>query len=411
MRRADVLFLSLACATSGCGNDGAEPGPGTGTPATITPTGGTDLSGFFGNYLVDVPEVTVADAGGDPVSGVQVVFQAEGGGQLTGTPVETDDQGRASPTSWRLGSAGAQTVTATVTGLTPAVFTATAVPPSASTFSIEVRYLAGTVLSTAQRAAFDSAAARWSQIILRGGSPYLIYEHVEGCGDLRGETVEGVVIFAALRMRDGPGGVVAASGPCILRDEGYLPAQGYMELDMDDLAILEEHNLLGSVVLHEMAHVLGFGTIWNFNPRSGSSSNAFLLGSKTDDPTFSGPAARAAFYGALGSAGYSGTPVPVEATGGSGTALSHWRESSFDTELMTGWLDAGTNPLSAVTVAQFRDLGYTVNDALADSYSLPALLRTPAAPALELVEAVLPMPIVVINRSGRKVGTSPRSFH
>jgi Leishmanolysin len=209
-------------------------------------------------------------------------------------------------------------------------------------------------------------------------------------------------------MIDGPGNVVAAAGPCILRDEGYLPAQGYMELDAADLATLEEQDLLGSVVLHEMAHVLGFGTIWNFSPGSGSPSNAFLRGSNTDDPTFSGPAARAAFYGALGSAGYSGTPVPVEATGGSGTAHSHWRESNFETELMTGWLDGGTNPLSAVTVAQFRDLGYTVNDALADSYSLPALLRTLSPPALELVEDVLPMPIVVINRSGRMVGTSPR---
>ena len=64
--------------------------------------------------------------------------------------------------------------------------------------------------------------------------------------------------------------------------------------------------------------------------------------------------------------------MPVEADGGSGTRLSHWDETVFDTELMTGWYNSGeTNPLSRITVASMADLGYQVNMAAADSYTRP----------------------------------------
>ena len=68
----------------------------------------------------------------------------------------------------------------------------------------------------------------------------------------------------------------------------------------------------------------------------------------------------------------SATSVPVENTGGSGTADAHWRESVFGNELMTGWLNSGiTNPLSRITVASMADLGYQVNMNAADSYTPP----------------------------------------
>ena len=77
-----------------------------------------------------------------------------------------------------------------------------------------------------------------------------------------------------------------------------------------------------------------------------------------------------------------GTGVPVENTGGQGTADGHWRESVFKTELMTGYAEpAGTSmPISRITVGQFADLGYTVNYAQADAYTKPAL-RGATAPA------------------------------
>ena len=83
--------------------------------------------------------------------------------------------------------------------------------------------------------------------------------------------------------------------------------------------------------------------------------------------------------------------VPVANTGGPGTADAHWRESVFDNELMTGYIDSGSNPLSAVTVGSLADIGYGVDLAASDPYGRPAL-RTPATDGRKL-ETQLIFPI------------------
>jgi hypothetical protein len=109
-----------------------------------------------------------------------------------------------------------------------------------------------------------------------------------------------------------------------------------------------------------MAHVLGFGTIWN--------ALGLLSGAGGSDPRFTGADATAEYNSIFGVAEAS---VPVENTGGLGTRDAHWRESVFDNELMTGLLNGGIeNPLSRITVASFGDLGYEVNLAAADPFSL-----------------------------------------
>ena len=51
--------------------------------------------------------------------------------------------------------------------------------------------------------------------------------------------------------------------------------------------------------------------------------------------------------------------IPLELTGGPGTAYSHWSEATFGNELMTGYIDTD-NTLSYMTVASLGDLGYSV---------------------------------------------------
>ena len=51
----------------------------------------------------------------------------------------------------------------------------------------------------------------------------------------------------------------------------------------------------------------------------------------------------------------------VEQDGGSGTAGSHWDEDTFHNELMTGYIDSGSNPFSAMSAASFADLGYVLS--------------------------------------------------
>ena len=71
--------------------------------------------------------------------------------------------------------------------------------------------------------------------------------------------------------------------------------------------------------------------------------------------------------------GGSGSGIPVEQDGGSGTAGSHWDEETFGNELMTGYINDGDNPFSAMSAAAFRDMGYVINlnyASWADPYSL-----------------------------------------
>ena len=83
-------------------------------------------------------------------------------------------------------------------------------------------------------------------------------------------------------------------------------------------------------------------------------------------PHFDGPNAIAAFDAIGGSAYTAGEKVPVEnVQSGAGTRDSHWRLSVFANELMTGIMSPTSSPLSRVTVASLRDLGYEVDDAAA----------------------------------------------
>jgi len=404
-------FILTAGMISGCGDSLPTGSSLTATPSNrITATAGTNLSAFYGNFVTGVPQVTVTDKQNKPLVGDTVHFTATGGGRVTGATALTDSAGHAAPTSWRLGSSGAQALTASVTGALPISITAAAAEPPASSFHIQIRYADGTTPNDAEKAAFAAAAARWSQIILQGGAPYPVNELSDGCGDLRGQTVDGVVITANLTSIDGVGKILGSAGPCILRDVGLLPAQGYMEFDTADLAALEANGQLQQVILHEMGHVLGFGSIWNVVPGNGLPSIMLLDRSDPNDPVFRGPASISALFGLAGPTGFLGTAVPVENTGGEGTAYAHWRESVFGSELMTGWLNAGSNPLSALTIAQFRDLGYVVNDALGESYSFAAAIRAAGAEPLQIGEGKLTMPLIVINHAGNMVGRIQRSF-
>jgi hypothetical protein len=66
-------------------------------------------------------------------------------------------------------------------------------------------------------------------------------------------------------------------------------------------------------------------------------------------------------------------------------------------------------PLSAVSVASLRDLGYQVNDLAADSFSFLSFLQSFVQPQIQIVEGRVPGEILVINRQGRRVGKIPRS--
>jgi hypothetical protein len=137
-----------------------------------------------------------------------------------------------------------------------------------------------------------------------------------------------------------------------------------MQFDTADLATMQANGTLNDVIAHEMGHVLGIGTIWT--------ARGLLTGANGNNPRFTGANARRE-YGTLKGAGP--TAVPVENTGGPGTRNSHWRETVFSNELMTGFVSGPPNPMSRLTVASLKDLGYVVDLAKAEPYSLPNLLE------------------------------------
>jgi hypothetical protein len=176
--------------------------------------------------------------------------------------------------------------------------------------------------------------------------------------------VDDVVIEASGVPIDGPRGTLGQAGPTALRPASFLPAWGMMQFDTADLAQMEADGSLVRVNIHEMGHVLGFGTSWD---RLG-----LRQGAGTINPTCSGANAMREF-GALQGLG---TPlaVPVANTGGAGTRDAHWREQVFGNELLTGFLNTGVNPVSRMSIGSFEDLGYEVDYGVADPYTLPSAL-------------------------------------
>jgi Leishmanolysin len=214
---------------------------------------------------------------------------------------------------------------------------------------IEVRF--GPGITATQATAFGRAADRWMEVITGDFVPVTVDN----------EVIDGLLIEAQGLNIDGQGSVLGQAGPTLLRPNTMLPVKGIMEFDAADLATLEQQGTLFSVVLHEMGHVLGIGTLWQMKN---------LL----TDSFYTGLAA-AKQYGLL--LGQSSLPVPVEDMGGPGTAGGHWRESTFGDELMTGFLSGQRQPLSRVTASALADLGYKIDLSKADAFTLNAAIQAP----------------------------------
>ena len=217
-------------------------------------------------------------------------------------------------------------------------------------FNITLKYVVP--VTERQEEVFEAAAARWERIIIKDvpsftGTIPSAFEGVEPAVD---GTLDDILIEVVLAPIDGPGQVLGQAGPRFVRTEDFLTLTGVMFFDVADLDFLEEIDLFEEVIVHEMGHVLGVGTLWNVAPFG---FDRTLVEATETNPYFTGKKANVHWNAEGGE-----DELPVEDMGGPGTRLGHWRESVLNNELMTGFLNLGENPLSRITAASMKDLGY-----------------------------------------------------
>lgn len=295
-------------------------------------------------------------------------------------------------------------------------------PPTAG-FDIDLYFL--TSLTASQEAAFTSAASRWGSLITGDLATEQVTIPQIYCLGLVDEYVDDLAIRVVVEPIDGPGNILGQASPCWVRAGNGLPALGLMRFDTDDVAQMETDGQFGDVVLHEMGHVLGIGSLWELmgllSDDNGLLDDCFPIDDDpppplTTDPFFSGTQAITAFNN-NGGLSYTGNKVPVENDFGAGTRCVHWRESVLDNELMTGFIETPSTamPLSELTVKSLADLGYTVAASGWDPWTCPAC-APPAAGARvtdvlvggrQLVNDVWLGPIYSRDESGQIVLVRP----
>lgn len=232
------------------------------------------------------------------------------------------------------------------------------------------------------RFAFEQAEAFWDGHI-QGYSNKLPLFVRRQLGDIN--------IVASSPFIDGAGGILGQAGPTRTVDYGgagpgpkrstqrsiSIAQEAIMQFDIADLEQLRIDGDLVDVVMHEMAHALGFGSLWAANELI--SPDLFGTTQYRHDG-----------YAMAEYRNESGNPfanfIPIEQQGGPGTALGHWDDddpffnqtaTNFKAELMLGflnhWIDVNGNGVqdageffspekfvSKTTLGSFADLWFVV---------------------------------------------------
>ena len=346
----------------------------------FTHPGGLSLA-----YAASTSDAATATAG---MTGSTLAVEGLSDGTATITVAASDPNGRSAEQSFSVSVGGVQ-------------------PPSG--FDIELVFAPGTPASV--QSAMNSAAQRWESIVAATDFPDVEINSSTTCGigsyvfEVPVGSVDDVKIGVGTTERDGEGGIAASATLCLVRQAGGEPVIGVIVFDSVDVDWLASTGVMLPVAVHEVAHVLGIGLLAAWND---AIVNPSLLAPSADSH-FPGSAAVAAFDAAGGSA-YTGGKVPTQNRGDD----SHWRQSVIGGEVMGPAIGLGPTPLSAITIQALADLGYTVNAALADAYTLPsgdiAGAAAADAPVIDLSHDVYRGPIMHIDTNGDIVRVTPGAF-
>ncbi len=214
------------------------------------------------------------------------------------------------------------------------------------------------------------AVSKW-QAIINGSLPYpetVSSIHIEqNCGVMISQpelTVDDIVLFINVAKIDEANNVYANAGWCIL-DDNKMPRVAVITLDSADVDALARNRHLEAVMIHEIAHCLGFGTLWETKSVFGFYTRQYVTAASVNPPWFfERPNAQIAEAEVTGNA--VGPYPQVEHLGGQGTERSHWSDARYGKEIMTGFIDHDQPVISLLTIRSMADIGYEVDVTQAD---------------------------------------------
>lgn len=360
---------------------------GAGPADTIIALSSDLIEGFVNDRTSIGVTIQVKDQYGNLLAGRPFTTSFASGGGTGGTGGTLDGTGSAYVASWLFGGTpGAATVRITVDALNRDL------PAAARTvtgYDILLRNVDPAYVETFRRAAY-----KWRRRIT-GDLADLTGVNVPAgtCGSAQQAivgNVDDLIIDVALEPIDGVGGILGQAGPCFIRNSDQTPLHGVMRFDVADLATMVANGTINDVILHEMGHVLGVGSLWRLKN--------LLADTLTSNPVYTGAQGMTGYEEISGSG-----QVPVENGGGAGTRLVHWRESTMPHELMSGFIGGPGNPLSILTLRSLMDVGYSIDASLAESYTVGA--APPALPGQALVpfkiEEIVTTPRFTVDPTGK----------
>jgi hypothetical protein len=149
------------------------------------------------------------------------------------------------------------------------------------------------------------------------------------------------------RNIDGSGGLFALAGPNLILADQIIA--GSIQIDPNDIPSALDNNIFLPLMLHEIGHVLGIGTLWD----------DYGL---TDGNTYVGTNAVDAWQNEVGCSG----DLPIEG--------AHWDEDCMQNEFMTPFFRFNRPaPVSSITMGTLEDLGYDVNRGEEDAFGVDDL--------------------------------------
>ena len=333
--------------------------------ATATPDAAVALFPYAGDRQVTLastavrvpPAVRVVDRYGNGVPDIAVRLEAQAS-SVASTEVTSDSDGIAEARSWTPAGNADMVLVATSPQLpsSQASFSARVVP---ELFGIEYRAVGSIPPRLMQ--ALERAAARWMSVFTTHAGTSHVTLPAGECGPTfpaMNEPVSDLVVFIRVTPIDGKGEILASALPCAMHEESGLPVVARITFDISDVAEYVANDFVDLIATHELGHALGFGTVWE--------QRGLVVGAGTVNPRFNGASASREYGVAFGSANTG--VVPVENTGGAGTANRHWRASVFSIETMNGFIATRTAPLSRITIGAMEDVGYSVSYDAEDAF-------------------------------------------